>query len=295
MTIAMCAVMPEGIVLGADSTSSVFHDGTGFHYFNHNQKIFEVGEDSTFGVLTWGLGAIKRTSYRTLIARLDDDLKANPPAKVEDVAVRWADLLWASYSAAYGAEIARLALLSAKTEFVQGANPPNRNARTEGEETEHRNLTQNLYVGFCIGGYVLPDREPQAFEVNFFPHLAAPPIPSAVNIGFWGAPNFILRLLNGWDHGLKDAIMNSGNWTGSEPDLIAELNKSALQVGMSTLRDAIDFVYSSIHSTIKALKFSDLNQVCGGPIELAVISTDRRFRWVRHKKWDSAITDGDIV
>lgn len=294
MTIAMCAVMPEGIVLGADSTSSVFHDGTGFHYFNHNQKIFEVGEDSTFGILTWGLGAVKTTSYRTLIARLDDDLKAHPPADVHAVAMRWAAMVWANYSTAYAHEIAQLALLSAKPPYVQGANPPDPNARTEVEEGQHRNLTQNLYVGFCVGGYVLPDREPQAFEVNFFPHLTIPPTPSAVSIGFWGAPNFILRLLNGWDHGLKDALLKSGKWSGTEPELIAELNKSALQVGMSTLRDAIDFVYSSIHSTIKALKFSDLNQVCGGPIELAVISTDRRFRWVRHKKWDSAITDGDI-
>ena len=58
MTIAMCAVMPEGVVLGADSTSSLFHDSTGFHYFNHNQKIFEVGENSTLGIVTWGMGGI---------------------------------------------------------------------------------------------------------------------------------------------------------------------------------------------------------------------------------------------
>lgn len=293
MTIAMCAVMPEGVVLGADSTSSVFHDGTGFHYFNHNQKIFEVGENSTFGILTWGLGGLKDTSYRTIIGRLDDDLKVNPPSNVKDVANRWAALLWTEYSNAHAMEIARLAALSAKSPYVDGA-PPDPNARTKDENVEHSNLRQNLYVGFCLGGYVLPDRKPEAFELNFFPDATVAPAPKPVHIGFWGAPNFILRLLNGWDQELKNAIMRSGKWQGSEAELVAELNKSALKVGMSTLRDAIDFVYSSIHSTIKALKFSHLNQICGGPIELAVISTDRRFRWVRHKKWDSAITDGDI-
>jgi len=58
------------------------------------------------------------------------------------------------------------------------------------------------------------------------------------------------------------------------------------------MRDAIDFVHSCISSTIKTLKFSHLSQTCGGPIEIAVITTDRDFRWVRHKEWDAAIKEG---
>jgi hypothetical protein len=60
---------------------------------------------------------------------------------------------------------------------------------------------------------------------------------------------------------------------------------------MLPIRDAIDFVHSSIYSTIKALKFSQFPQVCGGPIEIAVITSDRPFRWVRHKRFDAAITE----
>jgi hypothetical protein len=60
------------------------------------------------------------------------------------------------------------------------------------------------------------------------------------------------------------------------------------------IRDAIDYVHSALYCTIKAMKFSNLPQVCGGPIELAVITADRRFRWVRHKAWDAAITDGEL-
>lgn len=58
------------------------------------------------------------------------------------------------------------------------------------------------------------------------------------------------------------------------------------------MRDAVDYVHSCIYCTIKAMKFSNLSQVCGGPIEVAVITADRRFRWVRHKSWDAAIADG---
>jgi len=56
MTIAACYVSPEGIVLGADSTAS-FNFGA-MHYYNHNQKLFELGDGSTLGIVTWGLGSL---------------------------------------------------------------------------------------------------------------------------------------------------------------------------------------------------------------------------------------------
>jgi len=61
------------------------------------------------------------------------------------------------------------------------------------------------------------------------------------------------------------------------------------------IRDAVDFVHTCIHSTIKALKFSRYSQVCGGPIELAVITTDRASRWIKHKGWDAAIEEGETA
>jgi hypothetical protein len=42
------------------------------------------------------------------------------------------------------------------------------------------------------------------------------------------------------------------------------------------------------------MKFSHMAPVCGGPVEVAVITTDRRFRWVRHKRFDAAIEEGGL-
>ena len=61
---------------------------------------------------------------------------------------------------------------------------------------------------------------------------------------------------------------------------------------MLPIREAIDFVHACIYSTIKAMKFSNFSQICGGPIEIAVITSDRRFRWVLHKDWDAAVLEG---
>ncbi|HVC94682.1 MAG TPA: hypothetical protein VND64_13365 [Pirellulales bacterium] len=36
------------------------------------------------------------------------------------------------------------------------------------------------------------------------------------------------------------------------------------------------------------MKFSQFRPYCGGPIEIGVISSDRKFRWVTHKEFDIA-------
>ena len=109
----------------------------------------------------------------------------------------------------------------------------------------------------------------------------------------WGVPNIAKRLILGADERLVPDVMNSGHWTGTEADLLVILNQYMLPHPPLPMRDAIDFVHMCIFSTIKALKFSPYSQTCGGPIEIAVITADRDFRWVMHKSWDSAITDGD--
>src|SRR5262249_42523348 len=110
--------------------------------------------------------------------------------------------------------------------------------------------------------------------------------------GFWGAPNMIMRLIFGADSGLASAILASKKWTGTPQELDTIIRQFNLSHPVLPIRDAIDFVHACIYSTIKALKFSMLDQICGGAIELAVITTDRQFRWVRHKDWDVAIRDG---
>jgi hypothetical protein len=279
MTIAMCSVTPEGVVLGADSAMSVASP-KGFHYLNFNQKLFEIGEGSTLGLVTWGLGGLSK-SYRTLTALLADGFRDKPPNNVEEVAQRWTDLVWPMYTTDLQAFIQRLKLLMAQA------------TRTPVEEEELKNLKRGLVVGFCIGGYLEPDREPKAYELIFDPLATAKPSTQEQKhiMKWWGAPNPIMRLINAIDQELKEEILKCG-WSKTPADLDAVCQKHALRIPLLPIRDAVDLVHACISSTIKAMKFSDLPQICGGPIEIAVITTDRRFRWVRHKPWDAAILEG---
>ncbi|MGP8164177.1 MAG: hypothetical protein ACLQAR_01550 [Steroidobacteraceae bacterium] len=222
-------------------------------------------------------------------------MQTKAPATVADVAKQWAVLFWSAYSSQLQTELTTFRALKVKPAFDPKAVSPSPNARTKAEEDQFQAFSRDLVVGFCLGGYLLPQRDPEAFTVTFEPNLTASPTPLAVTVGgirWFGVPNLINRLINGYDLNILPAVMSSGKWSGSLQELTDLLNQHRLQHALLPIRDAIDYVYTSIYSTIKAMKFSSLPQVCGGPIELAVITTDRDFRWVRHKVWDSAIYEG---
>ncbi len=281
-------------MFGADSTST-YGDPGERHYYNHAQKLFEVGEDSTLGIVTWGLGGLSVGSYRMIVALFADDLQANPPTTVAEIADRWAAHFWASYTASdIWPLVLECRLLNAMPAFDPSANPVDPAARTEAQEQRFQQLRLGLVAGFCIGGYKLPDRVPSAFVVIADP-LGALPVPAPITQGwsFWGAPNMIQRLLFGCDDSLKASILESGMWNGTGADLDALVADHQLAHPQVPMREAIDFVHSCIYGTIKAMKFSSLPQICGGPIEIAAITVDRKFRWVRHKAWDAAINEGE--
>lgn len=291
MTIAVCYLSPEGIVLGADSTSSCLGQG-GMHYFNFNQKVFEVGQDSTLGVVTWGLGGLGFLSYRMILARVSDSFQANAPASVQAAADMFIDVFWNDYNAF--SHVKRARALNGKRTF--GSAQSAVDVRTLSEEAELENLRTALPVGFCVAGYVPENREPAAVSVIFDPLSNARPTSQAMRMEtsqWWGVPNIVDRMTYGADVNLKTAILTSGKWAGTPQELDQIVSAQCLMRAVLPIRDAIDYVYSCIHCTIKALKFSSLPQVCGGPIELAVITTDRKFRWVRHKPFDAAINDGE--
>jgi hypothetical protein len=284
MTIAACYVCDEGVVLGADSTTTYLVGSGTTRHMNNSQKVFEIGEmGSTLGLVTWGRGELPQLSYRHMAAELSDDLLANHPSNVRDVADRFSHRFWAEYSSRLAADIAVFQALKAKP------------ARTPDEEKELGGRYRELFVGFCVGGRVCAARRPTAYVMLFGPDLTSPLPPKEVpryQPVFWGVPNLVHRLLYAIDDAVFQRIKASSHWSGSDNDLLALVRPSMLSMPVAVpLRDAIDWVYSSIFVTIKALKFSAEAPICGGPIEVAVISADRKFRWVSHKGLDQALSD----
>lgn len=286
MTIAMCHLSNEGVVLGADSTATLrFQDpNIPVHYFHHEQKLFEIGENSTLAIVTWGLGGgFAGLSYRGLVAQLADEMQLATPKTVGDVARKWVERCQPLFQIQFAKEIQEFSDLS------------NRDPSSlKPEETARLQQLGYLNGGFCVGGYLMSDRRPEAHEVTYSLGKggAFSVSPLDHNQGrFWGCPNVLDRIFHGTSRHCVDKILSSGNWNATRQELVTLLHEDCLvPPAPLPLRDAIDFVFSSIYTTIKTFKFSNLPQICGGPIELGVISADRRFRWVSHKGLDEAIS-----
>lgn len=288
MTIAACYVSTEGVILSADSTSTVaIGTSNVIRHYDHAQKLFEIGErGSTLGIVTWNLGELPGLSYRHLVAWLSDDLIANPPATVLECVNRWNVRFWEEYKTRLSTQLARYQALSAIP------------TKSPNDVKEMEQLQQRFAVGFCIGGHVRADRTPQAFVVWFNPGMTDVGAVSAVPQGrptFWGAAQMLNRLLKGVDPNAYNALRTSPLWHGTLGDLNAIFQPHELGAWFQMpLREAIDWIYSLIFITIKAVKFAPIPPVCGGPIELAVITADREFRWVCHKRLDQAISDHSV-
>ena len=287
MTIAACYLSAEGVVFGADSATT-YRLPSGARYYNHAQKLFEIGEGGTAAAVTWGLGGLNVSSYRTLLAILGDNLKSQKAKSLKDVAKRWSGQFWTAYTTSPLLKdvFQRVGELKVKKPYDATAAGNLSDYRTQAEEIELNNLQSNNLVGFCIGGYVLPDRTPCAYCIVFDPTMTAAPQPTELPMGwtFYGLPTVVQRIMFGYDLQLKTRLLDSGKWSGTEFELNAIIATFELFVPILPVRDALDFVHTIILSTIKALKFSNDSLICGGPIELAVITTDRKFRWVKHKR-----------
>lgn len=260
MTIAAAYLVSDGVVLGADSATTVAlptpHGQNVRQILTHAQKVFEILPNSTMAAVTWGQGGYDSASHRTVLFRLGASLPAT--ATVEQAANQLASI-------------------------IPGLNPGSQ-------------------VGYFIGGIDPATRDPACFMVEFTPGVPVRCNPIAVgDVGFAGCPQFFQRIFYGFDFRVQqivtEELLSSRQGDASvADDCKRAFEKAQLSLQLSPFRDlcireAVDYVYSIIYSTIKGFKFSGLPPICGGPVEVGVVTTDKPFRWVCHKGFESAIDE----
>jgi hypothetical protein len=267
MTIAAAYLTTEGVVLGADSTTTVISPKGGVvQLLNYGQKIFEVGEHSRFAVCTWGSGRIGNVSHRTLVARVVNRIDM-AQAKVSEVLEVFSQMVAAEYG----------------------------NGKTTG------------IVGYLLGGCDPDTHTPHCYWAAIEPGCQIEWKPMEVGTAqFFGCPEFFSRVFHGFDTKLPGRLLAElkKGGLGIKDEQLEQVFNRAFQSAVAPLaavgfpdlpiREAIDFIHTYLHITIKGFKFRVGPPICGGPIEIAFISTDRPFRWVCHKGFERAIYEQEM-
>jgi len=271
VTIAISLKVNDGVVLAADSASTLVIQGQGapqvVNVYNNANKIFNLVKGLPIGVVTYGAGSIDNTSISTLIKDFrrtltdSDDGEFNPKHyTIHDVADRL-------------------------RRFVFDERYP----------SAFSSWPEKPLLGFIVAGY--SSDQPMAEEYKLETVNGNCPDPQqlypleATGVTWSGEGEAIQRLLMGFGTGLPQVLQDNLGVPGDQVGPAIEVIKQALGLYIlwpaMPLQDAIDVAEFLVDLTIKTSRFAPGAPTVGGPIETAAISKHEGFKWISRKHYYS--------
>jgi hypothetical protein len=271
VTVVVAVKVFDGIVLAADSATTMSLPNGSHQVYNHANKIFHLHRKKPIAAATWGLGVIGGASISTLAKDLRRRLMGADPAHrdwelKDDFSVRGvADRLVEMF-------------------FDELYSP----LVTSGQEAR-------MPLGFVVAGYgrdaagaTLPS-ELWTVEIDD-PTVRPVPILLAGGVQYGWTSHAIreatMRLFNGYDPALPDLLTQV---VGPDQmpvihEALASLHRQPAMAGMP-FTDAIRLAQFMAETTIGYTHYLLGPDVVGGLVEVAGISRHEGFRWVRRKHY----------
>jgi len=145
-------------------------------------------------------------------------------------------------------------------------------------------------LGYFIGGCLGDKCKAEGFAIYF--SAGAKPSIIPLDVGFpyvQGCPDVYERLILGYVWELRQKLQVKYKISDKDFNELSQ-DYSGFPISLMPVREAVDFVFFLVYSTIKSYQYRIGIPFCGGAVEVAVITTDRPFRWVHHKRFNSAIS-----
>ena len=280
MTIAVSLKVHDGLVLAADSASTLIGNGQVITVYNSANKIVNLRKGLPIGFMTWGAGSIGHASIATLakdlrrrFAGLDPahkDWTINPSAyTIEDIANRTRHFFFDEHY-----------------QDVFGQVPDERRPG----------------LGLLVGGYSAGDGLAEDWLIDIEQggrcNDARRMSPQdACNVHCHGEPEPIQRLIMGFGTGLPQVLRDLGTPEEQVAPAIEQI-RARLQVGLFSpsmpIQDAIDFAEFLVYLTVMWSRFTPGAATVGGPVEIAAITKHEGFKWVKRKFYfDRALNPDD--
>lgn len=275
MTIAISVKVHDGVVLGADSASTLMArspDGsTGvLGVYNHANKIVNLHKGLPLGVVTWGAGAIGSISMTTLFK----DFRAILTGEKQESLNRPWKIDPAQYSIADVAE-------QLKTYVVERYAP------------EFSDWPEPPYLGMIVAGYSSDGSNAEVYQIDIEGPGAAQMVEKHPGdeggLTAAGMPNAISRLIFGVDPSLPQVFVDALGSPVEQALAAVELIKQHLSLPViqpaMPVQDAIDLAHFLVDLTIKTAHFVPGPDTVGGAIEIAAITKHEGFKWVSRKHY----------
>ncbi len=271
MTLAIAIKVNDGIILAADSASTIIahneksgEKGVWIIYDNAN-KVFNLVKGVPIGAITWGAGSIGQASTETLakdfrILITDDDpkWKIDPENySIKDIADKFKHFIYD---------------LHYVPAFKDWPEKPD--------------------LGFLIVGYSIKHPLPEVWQIDIEngecqgPRLVAQE--GDVGIHWFGEVEAIGRLYMGFGSGMRK-ILEEAQLNPTKVEEVIQLCNKKLIIPLVTppmpIQDAINLARFLVDMTEQFSKYTPGAPTVAGPIEIAAITKHEGFRWVERKHY----------
>jgi len=264
MSICVSVKVGEGLVLAADSVSAIGGAvGEGapgvLNTYEHATKICQV-KDYPMAVASWGIGSVGARTVASLVAEFSNSAPSVKDKEAKGyTAKQLAAQVFGFVKEKYG-------------EAFEGA-PKGR---------EDRPALGLLAAGYGTGEF-FPEQYVALLPIDGELKPARRSEQPEFGANWYGLTDAILRLYKGFDPSLPDKLLEAGLGKEQVEKVLGGLEYPVAFDGMP-LQDAIDFAVYLIGVVIGRFRFVLGAPVCGGQIDVAVI-TPGRFDWVQRKTW----------
>jgi len=284
MTVCVSVKVSEGLVLAADSTATI--QGTLkqggqntagiLKTYDHMRKLSHV-KDYPIGTLTWGTALVGSRSVESLIKEYEHSLPSleEEQEKIKELRMRGEADIDKRYE--YNLKEIAEGLLNHIRKFYDA-------------EFEIQPNEQRPSLGILVSGYSSSKFFPRQWLINLPTSTrleeVRPDVSDKPSFGanWFGLTDAIKRLHFGRDDQAIHILTEHFQVSPQEiHELLARLEYPVVFDGMP-LQDAIDYAVYLINVAIGRYRFVIGAPLCGGEIDVAVI-TPNEFTWIQRKFW----------
>lgn len=262
MTIAISLKVNDGIILAADSASTIIsgvHNRYVHNIYNNANKIFNLHKGSPIGVITWGAGSIGVASISTLIKDFRESLRENiQELNILNIAQKLKKFIYDEH------------YLPTFKELEDSKKPR---------------------LGLIVAGFSSNEMMAEEYTIEINNGQCSEPVlirdKSASGITWRGELDPIHRLFFGFGISMPDVLKKDLELPAEEIKKMVELFRIKLMapliVPAMPIQDAIDLAEFLVDLTIKFSRFMPGAATVGGPIEIAAITKHEGFKWIQRK------------